>query len=180
MFHLIRLYKVLLDCCSCFTRICALEKVHLPLMVFPDDLDFNLHMNNSRYLKLMDLGRLQYLVRNGLFRHCLFHRWQFVAGAIDITYLRPMKLFQKYTLVTELVCWDEKWVVLEQRFEVKGLVYAKGRVRKLILDKNGKTVPLKQVFETFNLVFQDCPQPSDSTLIWLESLKKIRKNTRKS
>ena len=36
------------------------------LIVLPNDLDTNLHMNNGRYLTLMDLGRLDLFVRSGL------------------------------------------------------------------------------------------------------------------
>lgn len=34
--------------------------------VLPNDLDLNFHMNNGRYLTLMDLGRIDYFVRCGI------------------------------------------------------------------------------------------------------------------
>ena len=38
----------------------------LGLRVLPNDLDLSLHMNNGRYLTVMDLGRLDLILRSGL------------------------------------------------------------------------------------------------------------------
>lgn len=42
--------------------------------VWPHDLDPSIHMNNGRYLALMDLGRLDLLIRSGLWRALLKNR----------------------------------------------------------------------------------------------------------
>lgn len=34
--------------------------------VLPNDLDLNFHMNNGRYLTVLDLGRIDFLLRIGL------------------------------------------------------------------------------------------------------------------
>lgn len=88
----------------------------LSFRVWPHDLDTSLHMNNGRYLTLMDLGRLDIMVTSGLWRAVLRHRWTPVASAIKIRYRRELRLMQRFTIETQIVAWDERSVVMEQVF----------------------------------------------------------------
>lgn len=101
----------------------------LPLRVWPSDLDLFAHMNNGRYLTVMDLGRLDIVLRSGLSRVMRERGWHAVASAVDIRYLRPLKLWQRYVLVTEIVDWDEAWFLFEQRFEAHGKLGARSFVK---------------------------------------------------
>src|SRR5512134_3012676 len=73
--------------------------------VLPNDLDLNLHMNNARYLSLMDLGRVDLLGRHGLLRLAFRSRWIPVLGAVSIRYARPLRLWQRYELCTRIIGW---------------------------------------------------------------------------
>jgi len=59
-----------------------LNSSRLPLRVWPNDLDLFGHMNNGRYLTLMDLGRLQIVMKSGLLRTGTpsLPRWRYVFG----------------------------------------------------------------------------------------------------
>ena len=92
----------------------------LSFRVWPHDLDISVHMNNGRYLTLMDLGRLDVLVRSGLWRQVLQHRWTPIASAITIRFQRELRPFQKFRLETRLLCWDSTLVVMEQVFVIDG------------------------------------------------------------
>lgn len=92
----------------------------LNFRVWPHDLDLSLHMNNGRYLTLMDLGRLDAMVRSGLWREVLRHKWTPIASAITIRFQRELRLFQKFRLDTKLLCWDASLVVMEQIFVFDG------------------------------------------------------------
>jgi acyl-CoA thioesterase FadM len=121
-------------------RAAFLEQVRLHFLVWPNDLDLNLHMNNGRYLTLMDLGRLQLMMRTGLAKHILKNGWMPVLGAASIRYRRPIAPFQRFTLTTRLLSWDEKWFYIEHRFLVKEEVMAVAVVRAVILGK-GRSLP---------------------------------------
>lgn len=84
--------------------------------VWPGDLDLSLHMNNGRYLTLMDLGRLDFLVRTGLWRAVRRHRWTPIASSIVIRYRRELRPFARFRLETRLIAWAEASVVMEQVF----------------------------------------------------------------
>src|SRR5258708_17012863 len=85
--------------------------------VWPTDCDINIHMNDGRYLALMDLGRVHLIAQTGLLRSILRQRWQIVLAAADIHFIRPLNPLVKFTLVTRLITWDDKYVYIEQRFE---------------------------------------------------------------
>jgi acyl-CoA thioesterase FadM len=92
----------------------------LSFRVWPHDLDLSVHMNNGRYLTLMDLGRLDVLVRSGLWREVLRHKWTPIASAITVRFQRELRPFQKFKLETRILCWDAALVVMEQIFVIDG------------------------------------------------------------
>lgn len=113
-------------------------------IVWPNDLDLNLHMNNGRYLTVMDLGRFDLTFRTGLGRLLFKRRWRPVVGGVRITYRRSLDPFQRYELHTRLHAWDAKWVYLEQRFIRNGQVHAEAMVKAIFLGPSG-SVPSEVV-----------------------------------
>lgn len=97
----------------------------LELRVWPNDLDLFAHMNNGRYLTLMDLGRLHIVMRSGLLRIMRERRWHAAAAVVEMRFRRPLKLGQRFSLVTEIVDWDDSWFLFDQRFESAGKVHAR-------------------------------------------------------
>jgi len=92
----------------------------LAFRVWPHDLDLSIHMNNGRYLTLMDLGRMDVLIRSGLWREVLRHKWTPIASAVTIRFQRELRPFQRFRLETRLLCWDANLVVMEQTFIIEG------------------------------------------------------------
>jgi acyl-CoA thioesterase FadM len=109
--------------------------------VWLNDADVYRHLNNGRYLSLMDLGRLDLLVRTGLFRHIARRRWYPVVATARIRFLRSIDLLQRYEMRSRLVCWDDKAVFIEHRFERKGRLMAVGAIRGVFLGPEGKIRP---------------------------------------
>jgi acyl-CoA thioesterase FadM len=109
----------------------------LPLRVWINDLDLNLHMNNGRYLTVMDLGRLDFILRAGLFRPVWQNRWAPLVGGATIRYRRSLRPFERYELCTRVLGWDDKWFYLEQRFVRRGELVAVGLVKALFRGRDG-------------------------------------------
>ena len=108
----------------------------LAFRVWPLDLDLSLHMNNGRYLTLMDLGRLDYLARTGLWKVVLRNRWTPIASAVAIRYRRELRPFATFRLETRIVSWAEASVVMEQVFVLTSGPHA-GQVAARALFKGG-------------------------------------------
>ncbi|MGH8273612.1 MAG: thioesterase family protein [Gammaproteobacteria bacterium] len=113
--------------------------------VWPNDLDLFGHVNNGRYLTLMDLGRLDHLLGSGLVGIMRRRHWYGVVAAVEIRFQRPLKFWQHYVLVTEIVDWDEAWFVFEQRFETAGKPVARALVQAQFR-KQRERVPTAEVF----------------------------------
>ncbi len=119
--------------------------------VLPNDLDLNGHMNNGRYLTIMDLGRLDYITRIGLLQIMWREKKMPVLAAAQVRFRLPLMPFQQYDLQTRIVCWDEKWVYIEQRFIIAsgnkaGAIAAIGLLKGGFYDgKKRQTVPTSEV-----------------------------------
>ncbi len=84
--------------------------------VWPGDIDVFGHMNNSRYLVLMDLARIDFLRRCNLFKGVLRERWSVPVGASHMNYRHALKPFERFELHTTLVSWDAQWFYFRQDF----------------------------------------------------------------
>ena len=122
-------------------QIGALDTDVLRQRVWPSDIDFNLHLNNARYLSAMDYARLHLLARGGLLRPILKERWAPVVGAVWITYRRSLVLGARYELATRLVGWDSRWFYMEQVFTSADGLAAVGWVKGALRDKAGAVAP---------------------------------------
>jgi acyl-CoA thioesterase FadM len=144
-------------------RLTPLGESVIRFRVWPNDLDINLHMNNGRYLTIMDLGRLDLMFRTGLGRVIVKRRWRPMVGTAVIRYRRALAPFERYELKTRIVSWDEKWFWLEQRFERDGGVIAVGVLKGLFRDQVGN-VASADVLAMLGVT--GTPQTPDGILAW--------------
>jgi len=119
----------------------VLEEDTVRMRVWPNDIDLNLHMNNARFLSVMDYGRTHLLARTGLLEHILRSRWQPLVGAVWITYRRSLPVFSVFQLSSRLVCWDERWFYIEQTFTGRQGLAAVGWVKGILRDAQGSVAP---------------------------------------
>lgn len=84
--------------------------------VWPTDLDFNVHVNNGRYLTMADLGRIDWFLRTGMLRAGLKNGWRPIIATGCVRFSRPLKPWQRYSLHSNLIGWDQKWAFMEHRF----------------------------------------------------------------
>ncbi|HYD66864.1 thioesterase family protein [Azospirillum sp.] len=134
------------------------EAGRLRLRVWPTDLDFNLHMTNARYHSVMDLGRIDLLVRSGLMRVMLKRRWTTVLGAVNVRFRRSLRPFQRFELVSRVLCWDEKWIFIEHRVETAAGTAAVAVMQGVFL-AGGRPVPTDEVLEALGLPAKSPPMP---------------------
>jgi acyl-CoA thioesterase FadM len=117
------------------------------MRVWPNDIDLNFHLNNARYLSIMDYSRTHLLARTGILTHIVRKRWQPLVGAVWITYRRSLPLWAAFDLTSRLVCWDERWFYIEQIFTDSEGLCAVGWVKGTLRDKSGIVAPQK-IIET--------------------------------
>lgn len=122
-------------------RIGIFDEDVVRMRVWPQDIDFNLHLNNSRYLIFMDYGRIHLIAATGMLDPVLRERWMPLVGSLSITYRRSLALFAEFTLTSRMLCWDEKWFYMEQVFRTREGLAAIAWVKGLFRAKDGNVPP---------------------------------------
>ena len=143
-----------------------LDEDRIRMRVWANDIDLNLHLNNARYLSIMDYARTHLLARTGILTPIVRKRWQPLVGAVWITYRRSLPLFSAFDLTSRLVCWDERWFYIEQTFTGKEGLAAVGWVKGILRDANGIVEP-QSVIERIAPAAVSPPMP-ESIATWNE------------
>ena len=107
------------------------------LRVLPNDLDVNGHMNNGRYLTVIDLMLVEYFVRTGFARAMLQRGWRPMAGGSFITYRRGLKPLQTYTLRFRLDGGDAHWNYMRFEFVRHGRICAAAYMKGAAITRDG-------------------------------------------
>ncbi len=131
------------------------EVTEYTMRVLPTDLDLLFHVNNGIYFSLMDFGRWNMSFRNGFYDACAKRGWYGVVAGETIKFKKSLKLWDKFTLQTQMVSHDEKNIFVQQKFICRGELMATGLVRIRILYKKGGTVPTKELFDEINVPFEN-------------------------
>ena len=117
----------------------------LRLRVLPTDLDVAMHVNNGMYLSLMDLGRLDLMVRSGLWATMRAKGWSPVVNLETITFRKSLRLWQRYTIETKVIGFDDRAIYFEQRMVADGEVYARAYIAGRLVSKAGP-VPNGEIY----------------------------------
>lgn len=104
------------------------------------DLDVLRHMNNGSYLTLMDLGRMDLMLRSGLWRTVTDRGWYPVVAGQTISYRRSLDPGQRFDLYTRFLGFHDTWCFMEQTFCVREKVHAQAVVRARFLRRTGGSV----------------------------------------
>jgi acyl-CoA thioesterase FadM len=131
----------------------------LAMRTLPTDLDLNRHMNNGVYLSVLDLGRFDLLIRNGIWDILRGRGWYPVVVSETITFRKSLNLWQKFVIETRVSGYDEKAVFVDQRIVVNGEVYAQAVIRARFLKKRGGTVSVAELIDAIGTVPPDLRLP---------------------
>jgi acyl-CoA thioesterase FadM len=125
----------------------AESKVHLLattrvcLRVWPNDLDFNVHVNNGRYLALADIGRVHWFVRTGVLGVARQRKAFPVVGDAIAKFRHDLKVFETFEIHTRLIGWDRKWGFIEHRFVRKDRIIGVVAIRGVFKGPDGPVDP---------------------------------------
>jgi acyl-CoA thioesterase FadM len=95
--------------------------------VLPNDLDVLMHMNNGRYFSIMDIARVDLMARSGLWPELKARGWYPVVVHERMSFRRSLKVWQRYTVHSEVLGWDEKHIAMSQRF----VAYSGGELKEM-------------------------------------------------
>lgn len=136
--------------------------------VRPWEIDVFGHMNNGRYLQIMDLARVHWMRRCGVTDAAVARRWSALLGGHIIRFHRALRPLQSYTVSTRLLGWDARWFFIEHRFETRGGRLVALAISRAALRRRDGWVPAADVA---NAVIPGTPSPALPTAVtrWLEA-----------
>jgi len=153
-------------------RLDPLATSSVRFLVWPNDIDTNWHLNNGRYLTLMDLGRWDLALRTGMVRIAVKNRWQPLAGGVTIRFRRPLPPFKSYELTSRILCWDQKWFYAEHLFMQDGRAKARALVR-LLFKCQKANVPPSEIVQAMGYNGQP-PHIPEEVVHWQEMVEASR------
>jgi acyl-CoA thioesterase FadM len=133
------------------SRLALGDTLERRLRVLPNDLDINGHMNNGRYLTLVDLLLVEYFVRIGFAGTMLKNGWRPMAGGSFISYRRGLKPFQTYLIRFRLDASDTHWNYMRFEFVREGQACAAGYMKGAAVARAG-LVPNAESYAAMGLM----------------------------
>ncbi|XP_068203971.1 protein THEM6-like [Palaemon carinicauda] len=133
------------------------------------DVDFMLnHINNSRYLRAMDFGRLDHIVRSRILTFTGKDRPKLLVAASTIRYRKPVYIFMPYRLVSQIVYWDEKNIYYKQNFETihDNFLRVTGYVKVAVIGASPQDLLTKCMSESV-----PTPEVTEDLAYWIKYLK---------
>ncbi len=111
-------------------------------MCLPWDLDGFLELNNGRALTLFDIGRLGMAKRTGLIDVLKRQRWGLTMAGSSVRYRQRIRGFERFTVKSRAVCWDDKFTYIEQSmWKRDGSCANHVLYRAAATDRNGIVAP---------------------------------------
>lgn len=137
-------------------RVPPLGPCATPFRVWPTDLDVFMHVNNGVYLSMMDLARIDLMTRSGIAGEIRRRGWHPVVTSQTIQYRRSLRPFERFDIVTRVLDWDDKYILLSQEFVRRGETVATALMRGRFLSNEGN-VPMSEIVG----IAGNPPKPTD-------------------
>lgn len=136
-----------------FKKISPLDSCETNFWVNPFDLDINLHMNNGRYLSIMDLGRIDLLLKAKCFWSLMFQGYYPVVASEGIRFKRSLQPFQFFKIRTQIDCWTDKDFFIKQEFIQGGSVVAEAYLKGRFLHRIRGSITSAELFKLIGLEY---------------------------
>ena len=137
-----------------------LDTCSTPFRVLPSDLDVLRHVNNGIYLSIMDLARVDLMTRCRLAGRLRQRNWFPVVAAQTIRFRRSLTLFQRFTVESRVLGWDDRAFLVEQVFMRDRELVAHAVVRARFLGTKGERISPRDVLALVGLGEPSPPLPA--------------------
>ncbi|KAJ3034115.1 hypothetical protein HDV00_005436 [Rhizophlyctis rosea] len=121
----------------------------LDYRVFPDDVDWNIHMNNSHYYKNLDFARTDWAlaILGGRF----MRENRLMNAGVVCFFKKELKPLQKFRIETRLLSYGPKWIYIEHRFLTgssnKPILHTVAISKVVLKKRSGKTIPFDETLD---------------------------------
>lgn len=141
-----------------------------PFRVMPSDLDLLGHMNNGKYLAILDLARADLMIRSKAFWRLQKRGFVPVVAGELIQFKKPLRLFDTFNVETRVLGWDSKAFAVQHRFSRAQDVIAMAVVWTCFLERSGGTANSRDVLLAAGYEGPDRDPPD-----WVKQWSQLRK-----
>ena len=149
-------------------RLHVLDDAVTTFRVWPTDLDVNRHMTNGKYFSVMDVARVDLMVRSGLIGPLRTAGIFPLVASQTLRYRRALAPFARFQVRTRMLGWDERFLYVQQTFERGGEAVASAIVKGIFMRKSGGRVLPAEVLRLAGLSGDERRLP-DWVCQWVES-----------
>ena len=132
----------------------------LDFRVWLTDQDAFLHLTNSRYLSFSDLGRLNMLIRSGIWAVLKQQGWEIVICGQTRTIARMLKSPQTFEMACQITGWTDEHLAICHRFQRSDKVHAEVNTLVRIQTRAGAVIPVSDLLDQLQ-VSAPSPQLTD-------------------
>lgn len=137
----------------------VLGPVRKRFVVWPPDLDVLFHVNNGVYLSMLDVARVDLMLRSGAAKTLRRQGYYPVVAAETIRFRRSLQLFQAFEVETTIIGWDEKAFIIQHHFWRGNELVADAVIRARFLKRKGGTVGSHELLQALDRVQASPPLP---------------------
>jgi acyl-CoA thioesterase FadM len=139
------------------SKITALDESRMPVRVWPSEIDVR-RLNHSLFTFYGEAARLDFMIRCRLIGWMWEEKAYTVIASVSVRYLKPVRLLQKLTVRTQLICWDEKWMYAHHVFKNENGVVAVMILKGLFTGPKG-IIPTSNILKAVGLPSESPPFP---------------------
>lgn len=118
-----------------------------PFRVRFSDLDALGHMNNGVYFSIFDLGRVELMLRSGMYQRFKKQGWFAVVSAETGSFRRELKPLRRFVVETRIMGWDERAVYAEHRIISGGKLATSAVVQLRFLSRSGERIEPQRLMD---------------------------------
>ena len=140
------------------------EQSVIRFRVWITDIDVSI-MNHAAMMSVMEMGRIDFMVRTGFFKLAQKNKWYFPSSNIQVAFFRPLKMFQKASVVTRVFNINERWIYLEQKI-MRGEKLVASCVVKSTVKKGRQQLNIPEIVQQLDIGV--APQEGDELIFYIE------------
>ncbi|MDY6922028.1 MAG: acyl-CoA thioesterase [Pseudomonadota bacterium] len=115
-----------------------LDWVFVEYRCMPWDLDANIHMNNVKYLKYLERGRVENMIHTPWLQDMHGRGYKALIANTEISYVKEIRPFQRFKVSTRISSWDEKYIYMEQVMSHRQTVFTAAVIRMAMVNSKTK------------------------------------------
>ena len=117
--------------------------------VWLTDIDLSI-MNHAAMMTVMEMGRIDFMVRTGFLKLARKNKWYFPSSSISVQFFRPLKMFERATLITKVFNIDESWIYIEHKVLKQDKIIAICVVKSTV-KKGREQINIMDILEQLNM-----------------------------